>query len=231
MRTSVNAQFDKLHIQPCTPHRTNRVAAVLIGALIIGMFVFLRVVDLKVVNPAWTPYLHLTTWTHFIVGAYFLLVGFTNRQYQSLTAAIGYLAMFVFIMRLLYFEYEMTNFFASFKELFAHVLVPVAMISWIAARQIEFPLQDNSWRWKSVLWFLLLVTVWFIINCIIRNKRGVWIYGENAADPATSEGKVQIIAGVIVVSLCIALVQLFVTHSCYGATVSVSSSKKSDSSD
>ena len=201
---------------PCSAFTTNRVAAVVVGAFIFGAgFVFMRLVDLKVkTGPKWETYLHMTTWIHILVSVYFLVVGFTKWNPKTLTATIGYMCTFMLIMRLLYFEYDMTNFFSTYKELFAHILVPVAFLAWIASRQVAFKVTDNGWRWKSVLVLFGIVGVWFVINCVIRHKRGVWIYGEHAADPGTPKGRIQTAIGVIILAICIGFVQLIVTQSC-----------------
>ncbi len=200
---------------PCRTTPTDRVAAVALGAFILGAgFVTMRILDLKVYHNKWSVYCHLTTWTTLIVGAFFLGVGFTGWNPQTIAAAIGYLAMFVLIMRLLYFEYDFTDWFSAYKEIFAHLLVPIIMIVWLSARQVNYSVGENAWRWKSVLIFVSLIVAWFILNLILRKIRGKWVYGRDAADPGTTKGRMQAVAGLMVAGLCIAFVQLVVVQPC-----------------
>lgn len=199
----------------CRVAPTDRVAAVALGAIILGAgFVTMRILDFKVYKTKWAPYLHLTTWTTLLVGAFFTAVGFTKWNPNTISAALGYLAMFVLVMRLLYFEYDFTDWFSAYKEIFAHFLVPVIMLVWLSARQVNFSVGNNSWRWKSALVFIGLVLGWFLLNLLIRYVRGQWVYGRDAADPGTTKGRLQGLAGIMVAALCVAFVQLVVIQGC-----------------
>lgn len=199
----------------CPLDPTNRIAAAALGALIIGAgFVTMRVMDLKVYQLKWAPYLHLTTWTTLFVGAFFVAVGFSNWRPHTVAAALGYLAMFVLTMRLLYFEYDMSDWFSAYKELFAHFLVPLIMLVWLSAKQVNYRVNKNAWRWKSVLVFVAIVVGWFLLNLLVRKVRGEWVYGRHAADPGTTQGRVQGAAGIIIAALCIAFVQIVVVQGC-----------------
>lgn len=206
----------------CATRRVYSTSAVWIGASLFSFgFVFFRITDWAFCKEPKISWLQLTTWTHLMVCIVFLVLGFVRSEKwysmisDNVVPALGYLAMFVMVMRAMHLNYKLDSFLQVFRDVITHLVVPLVVIGWLASPAGSVPGDKNAaWRIQSIMLFLGVVAFWFFVNVIFRVLRKRWVYGPKAGDPWFSAGRFQMLIGILIAIMSIALIQGVVVQPC-----------------
>lgn len=177
----------------CNQHEHHIDPTVIIGGVFLAIWTACRLIQVSVNRDPVKPFLQLTVWTAFIVPVFFLTMRkMPQKDAGMIGVAVLALSLLVGIGRTTSMNIPTKSNFDVYRDFIDHYCIPIAVVFLMVTRRIPRPGRGKheihaSIAKSAAVLFGVLAT-WFVVNYILMQARGTWVYGKHA-NPTTPQGR------------------------------------------